>query len=99
MMPFKRIDDTIKIKAILDAYTRNPTEQEPNFIACIHLRRGVVWKGHEHKGGLQVEGARPLSSSTSGEKTTYTLTNSDSNYTQPIGTVDLSDIVLIEQLR
>jgi hypothetical protein len=60
-----------------------------------------MWNGWEvTAGGLSIEGARPCAAARfleSGE-VRYTLTNSDSRYTRPIGNVDLSTIASIQTL-
>lgn len=49
--------------------------------------------------GMIMEGARPVSACTHENSVRYTLSNSDSGYRRPIGSIFLTDIVYIEVLR
>lgn len=43
----------------------HPDKDRVPFIAAIHSHKGIVWNGHVMKGGLTIEGARPMGASVS----------------------------------
>lgn len=87
---FKKVTDKSEIRKILHEYMLNPKRRE-SFLFEIFSR--------EHRqGGIIYEGARPLSSSTTSDETTYTLTNGSSGYTQPIAVLKLSQIEYVTEL-
>ena len=98
-MPFKRIEGVEQIRSVMHAHMLAPGEQRAPFLATIKLSKGQLWNGHVATGGAIIEGARPLSAYTDDGDTTYTLTNSDSGYCQPIGTVKLSGLDYVEVLQ
>jgi hypothetical protein len=86
---FIRIEDRTKIAEVLRAHMLKPNEQRAPFLATIF----------DKPSNLIYEGARPISACTDHEGTTvFTLSNSDSNYRSPIGSVNLNDIQYIEVL-
>ena len=100
MSGFYRITEPAKIKEALRAYMFFHDEQEAPFLATIFQRRGAKWNGRKMRGGLIIEGARPLSASTDAKgQTTFFLTNSDSGYSGLIGSVKDVDILYVETLR
>lgn len=88
------ITDPTRFLEILRRYLLEAPTLKPTFIPSISCKRGVVWNGEEIKGGLTIEGSRPLSICTEGEsgEVRITFTNGDSQYTRPIGTVRLDEI-------
>jgi hypothetical protein len=91
-MSSKKTTDKTEIRKILHSYMLAPNEQRANFLVAIFTR--------EHRaGGTIYEGARPLSACTYEDgDTRYTLTNGDSNYTEPVASVKLSFIEYVEEL-
>ena len=85
---FKVVDNPVDVARIMEDYLFRWAEQKPQFIAGVNVGR------------LTYEGVRPLGRITDKADTIhYDLTNSDSAYTQPIGTVKLQDIKYPELLR
>lgn len=93
-MSLNRITDKAKIREAMHAHMLHPEKQRAPFLVTIFSR--------EHRpGGIIYEGARPISASfiADGVDTTYTLTDSDSDYTRPIAAVKLSGIEYVELLK
>lgn len=94
----QRIENQAAILAVLNQWL-DATKRTKDFIGNMFLKRGTVWNGHVQKGGLFVEASRPLTITpdqlNEGE-TVIVLTNGNSRYIQPIGTIKLSDIGYIE---
>lgn len=91
-----RITDKDEIMRQLRLWLLTPQERNVPFIMLIFCNSGVNWNGRTLQGGLNIEGSRPLSIASSDDETNITLTNGDSNYTQMIGSVKLSEIGYIE---
>lgn len=96
---FTEITDPAKIKEILHSFFKKPEgKKSPSYIPAIYQKPGEDWNGWEvTPGGHVIECARPMSAATfhdTGE-VVYTLTNMDSNYQSPIGTIRLSGITKI----
>lgn len=87
---FVRIIEPDKIAETLRAHMLRPEEQRAPFLATIF----------DKPSNIIYEGARPISACTSQEDSTviFTLSNSDSNYQRPIGSVNLNDIEYVEVL-
>lgn len=90
MNGFIRITEQGKIAEVLRAHMLRPDEQRAPFLATIF----------DQQSNIIYEGARPISACTNHEdsSTVFTLSNSDSNYTQSIGSVNLNNIKYVEVL-
>lgn len=98
----QKITDKEKIEQTLRAYMLSPLKQSAPFLVEIRVVPGADWNGWKvPRGGLIIEGARPMGLATfcdTGDKF-FTLTNSDSGYTRSIGRVRLRDIQFVQTLH
>ncbi len=90
---FNIITDPERVRKILDGVMRSAQHLPSGFVPYILMMAGIDWNGRKLSSTLTIEGARPLSACTDGVgRRSYTLTNSDSNYTRSIGTIYLDEI-------
>lgn len=93
-----RITDKKQIEQKLNDYIFRFGEQKPKFIPLIFIKRNGTFAGKVYKGGIFLEGCRPISRTIDcqNNKIIYSVANSDSNYQFSIGQFELSDVEFLE---
>lgn len=91
----QKFTDRADVERTMQAFMLNSPVRKTPFLFEIRVAAGAYWNGNKiGRGGLIIEGARPIGAITECDtcEKTYSLSNSDSNYTRTIGQVRLQDI-------